>query len=248
MKRAHLILPVLFSILFTVPGVAQDPLDIVRRAENAIKGKTSYGIFRMEVVTEDYQRTMRMESWNVGTEKALVRIIEPKAEADNRTLKIGNELWMYLRTTETTIKIPPSMMLQSWSGSDFTYDDLVREADLTRDYDISLEGKDSVEHQATWRLRLVPHLDAPVVWGSIIYWIRTSDVLPARIDYYDERGTLIRTMMFHDFQTMGGRKIPVVQRMVSAVEKGRYTEIVIEKMVFDKPIPNRIFTFKGLER
>ncbi len=33
-------------------------------------------------------------------------------------------MWEYLKNTETTIKIPPSMMLQSWNGSDFTNDDL----------------------------------------------------------------------------------------------------------------------------
>ncbi len=239
---------IVFLLAGSLRSAAQDPEALIRAAENAIKGKTSSGIFRMNIVTSDYERTMRMESWNVGTEKALVRILEPKQEADNRTLKLGNELWMYLRTTETTIKIPPSMMLQSWSGSDFTYDDMVREADLARDYVITLEGTETVEDAKSWKLRLVPRPDAAVVWGTLYYWIRQSDKLPAKVEYHDERGKLIRTMYFRDFRVMGGRRIPAIQRMESAIEPGRYTEVIIETMTFDKPIPGRLFSFKGLER
>lgn len=227
---------------------AQTAIEIVQRAENAIKGKTSHGIFTMRVVTPDYERTLKMESWWVGNEKALINIIAPAREAGNRTLKIGNEIWMYLRNTETTIKIPPSMMLQSWNGSDYTYDDLVRESNLVRDYEIRLVGNDTIDGEATWKLELKPRPEAPVVWGKLFYWVRKSDFLPARVEYYDEEGELIRTMIFSDFKRMGGRKIPSRWVMRNERKPGHFTEIVIEQVEFDIRIPDRIFSFRELER
>jgi len=124
------------SILWILGWMPQSGKEILRRAEEKLKGKTSEGVLEMEIIKPDFRRTLKLRSWWVGNQKALIEIIEPPREAGNKTLKVGSNLWMYLRNTETTIRIPPSMMLQSWNGSDFTYDDLVRESNLPRDYEV----------------------------------------------------------------------------------------------------------------
>src|SRR5512137_2651476 len=100
-----------FPLLYQL-AVGQSAEEIIKKSEDLLKGVSSRGKFRMTVVTPDYTRTMEMKAWWVGNQKALVVITAPSREAGNRTLKVHNELWMYLRTTETTIKVPPSMMLQ----------------------------------------------------------------------------------------------------------------------------------------
>jgi outer membrane lipoprotein-sorting protein len=238
-----------FMILF-LSGVciAQDAKEIVRKAEDAIKGKlSSHSIMEMTITTPDYTRTMKMESWSIGDTKALVKILAPAREADNRTLKLGNEIWMYLRATETTIRIPPSMMLQSWNGSDYTYDDMVRGETLVDDYDITIIGTEKIDGVDCWKLQLIPKPDAPVVWGKIIYWVRREDNLPSRAEYFDERGKLMRTMVMSDFEVMGGRKIPTVWTMYNA-DKTHSTEIKMDRASFDEKIPNSIFSLRGLEK
>jgi outer membrane lipoprotein-sorting protein len=93
-------------IVFSHGVWTQTAPEIVGRAEDLLKGESSRGTFRMTIVTPNYTREMEMETWWKGNEKALVHILSPRREAGNRTLKIGNEMWMYLRNTETTIKIP----------------------------------------------------------------------------------------------------------------------------------------------
>lgn len=227
---------------------AQDAKEIIQRAEDAIKGKTSsYSVMEMIIRTPDYTRSMTMESWTSGTSKALVNILSPVREAGNRTLKLGNDIWMYLRNTETTIRIPPSMMLQSWNGSDYTYDDMVREETLTKDYDITLVGSEKIAGADCWRLQLIPKPNAPVVWGKILYWVRKGDDLPAQVEYFDERGKLMRTMVMSDFRMMGGRTIPTVWTMYNS-DRTHSTEIKMEKASFDKRIPGSIFSLRELER
>ncbi len=227
---------------------SQDARQIIQRAEDAIKGKTSsHSIMEMTITTADYTRTMKMESWSIGDSKALVKILAPVREADNRTLKLGNEIWMYLRATETTIRIPPSMMLQSWNGSDYIYDDMVRGETLTDDYDISMAGTETVDNVECWKLQLLPKPNAPVVWGKLIYWVRKEDNLPSHVEYFDEKGKLMRTMIMSDFKIMGGRKVPAVWTMYNS-DKTHSTEIKMDEATFDIRIPSSIFSLKELEK
>ncbi len=227
---------------------AQTASEIIQRAEDAIKGKTSTGTFEMTVTTPSYSRSLVMDNWWEGNDKALIVIKSPKKEAGNKWLKIGNEMWSYLSNTETTIKIPPSMMMQSWNGSDFTNDDLVRESNLVRDYDQSIVGTDTIDGAPCWKIRLIPHPDVAVVWGRIDYWVRKTDYLPAREEYFDEKGVLVRTMEFSEFATMGGRKIPSRWVMINNAKAGHKTEFKIQDVKFNVSISSRIFSLRELER
>ncbi|HQT91479.1 MAG TPA: outer membrane lipoprotein-sorting protein [Candidatus Kryptobacter bacterium] len=239
---------ILVVLGFTGSAFAQDAKQIIQRAEDAIKGKvSSHSIMEMTIKTPDYTRTMKMESWTSGTSKALVKILSPAREAGNRTLKLGNDIWMYLRNTETTIRIPPSMMLQSWNGSDYTYDDMVREETLTEDYSITVIGNEKIADVECWKLQLIPKPNAPVVWGKIPYWVRKADDLLAQVEYFDEKGQLMRTMVMSDFKAMGGRKVPAVWTMYNA-DKTHSTEIKMDDASFDVRIPDRIFSLKELEK
>lgn len=235
--------------LLSLQATAQSPQEIIKKSENQIKGKTSYGIVEMTIITPDFKRTLKMEGWWIGNEKALIEIKYPKKEEGNKTLKIGKEIWLYLRNTESLIKIPPSMMLQSWNGSDFTYDDLVRESNLERDYEMKIiSSSDTVNSEICWKIELIPKPQAPVVWGKIIYWVRKSDYLPARIDYYDEKGKLVRYMEFYDVREFHSKKLPAKWVMYNNIEKGRRTEFTLIDIKFDIKIDEKIFSFKELEK
>ena len=234
------------AISFTTSG--QDAKEIISKAENVIKGKTAHGTVEMTVVNPDFTRTLKMESWWQGNEKALIVIESPRREAGNKTLKIGNEMWNYLKNTETTIKIPPSMMLQSWNGSDFTNDDLVRESDLSDDYFQKITGEETIDGEKCWEIELKPKPDAPVVWGKLHYYVRKSDNLPARVVYFDENGKPVRRMEFGDVKMMGGRKLPAAWKMISLTKEGHHTEFKMLDMEFDIKLKDRIFSFRELER
>lgn len=240
----------LVLLLVTTIGVgfAQNAEAIIRRSEDLLKGKTSKGTFIMRVVTPEYTRELRMDSWWVGNEKALIVIRSPKKEAGNKTLKIKNEMWSYLKNTETTIKIPPSMMLQSWNWSDFTNDDLVRESNLADDYTHRIIATEVQGNEKCWKIELTPKPDAPVVWGKLLYWVRQGNGLASRVEYYDERNKLMRTMEFSDFRVMGGRTIPTRWTMVNNAKEGHRTEFEILDVSFDIRISGRVFSFQELER
>ena len=242
-------LSILITLLLTSRIIySQSAAEIVQKAEDLLKGKTSHGIIEMTITTPDFERTLKMESWWVENSKALLVIKSPKREEGNKTLKIGNEIWSYLRNTETTIKIPPSMMLQSWNGSDFTNDDLVRESNLNKDYNQKIIAEEVVGGDKCWKIELDPKPNAPVVWGKLYYWIREKDYLPSVTQYFDEKGELIRYIVFSDVKRFGTRLMPSKWTMFNKKEEGNSTEINIIDMDFDIKINDRIFSFQELER
>ncbi len=227
---------------------AQDAVDIVRQSENLLKGVSSRGKFRMIVETPDFTRTMEMDAWWIGNDKALIAITLPKREAGNKTLKVNKELWMYLRNTETTIKVPPSMMLQSWNGSDFSNDDLVRESSLPDDYTMKILKEEEIDGALCWKIGMLPKPSAPVVWGKLIHWIRKKDFLPLRTEYYDEKGTLMRTMRYTGIRQFGNRSIPSKWEMTNNVKPGHKTSFEYLEAQFDITISDKVFSLRELEK
>jgi outer membrane lipoprotein-sorting protein len=239
---------IVLIILITSVVLSQTAEEIIRKSEELIKGSTSRGTYKMTVVTPDFTRELTLQSWNVGNDKALIKVITPKKESGNKTLKIGNEMWNYLKNTETTIKVPPSMMLQSWNGSDFTNDDLVRESNLSDDYKQILLGEEEFSGEKYWKIELDPKPEAAVVWGKLYYWVKKSDYTPADIQYFDEKGTLVREMTFSDVRNFGKRKIPSVWTLTNKLESGKSTTFKIVTVEFDVKIDDSIFSFEELEK
>lgn len=240
----------ILSLLFLSAAVqAQTADEIIQKSEALLKGKTSWGTYEMIIITPEYTRSMKMEYWwDDVQDKSLIKTIAPKKEAGNKWLKIGNEMWNFLKATETTIKIPPSMMLQSWNGSDFSNDDLARESSVTDDYTHSMIGEEEINGEICWKIASTPRADAAVVWGRLYTWVRKKDHLPSIIQYFDEKGKLMRYMVYSDYKVMDGRMMPSKWSMYNKVKQGNRTEFIIDEVDFDAPIPERIFSFRELER
>lgn len=240
--------PTIIFLFLVTSLFSQTAEEIISKAEDAIKGESANGEIKMTVATPDYSRELKMETWYRGNEKALIVIKSPPKEARNKTLKIGNEMWNYLKNTETTIKIPPSMMLLSWNGSDFTNDDLVRESNLADDYNQEIIKEEDIDGTLCWKIELIPKPDAPVVWGKLFYWVSKNNILPVKVDYYNEDGELMRYMSFSEVEKMGGRTIPTKWTMKNVAKEGHSTTLKLLSMEFNINVPDRIFSFRELER
>ena len=150
---------------------------------------------------------MVFKFWSEGTEKSFILMLAPARDKGVTFLKIGREMWNYIPRINRVIKIPPSMMLQSWMGSDFTNDDLVKESSVVDDYTHEFLGREEEAGFDAYKVALTPKPTAPVVWAKIVEWIRVDDYVPLKAEYYNERGELIRTLVFLDIEEMGGRTI-----------------------------------------
>jgi len=238
-------------LLAAVPGWAQKKPDahaLVERTDRALRGRTQHGKASMTVQTPDWKRTLEMEVWSVNPDKTFVVISAPAKEEGTSTLRLGSNMWNYLPQIERVIKIPPSLMLQAWMGSDFTNDDLVKESSLVSDYTHEIVGETTEDGDACWRVVAHPKPDAAVVWGKLVLLIRKSDALPRKEEYYDEKGRLQKSLTFSDFRRIGDRDYPMRWHMVSVTKPGHETTLLYHSLVFDRTIPGRVFTQQNMKR
>ena len=222
--------------------------EIVAQVEQLLWGRTAQGQYEMTITTPHWQRTLRLRMWMRRPDRTFVRILSPAKEAGIGSLRIKAEMWNYLPKVERVIKIPPSMMLQPWMGSDFSNDDLVKESSMVNDYIHEVAGTEDYKGTEVYRVISTPKPEAAVVWGSIVYLVRKSDLMPMRQDYIDERGQTIKVLTFSDIRQFGDRKLPSLWEMRPTQKPGNATRIRVLNVVFDKPVNDSIFTLRNLRR
>lgn len=251
MKTFKIILQsiVLVFLLGSTNIWAQDAKEIIHEAEKRQRGvKSMEADVTMTIVRPSWQREMSMTLWSEGTEYSLIVVKTPARDKGMANLKRGKEVWTWMPRIERSIKLPPSMMSQSWMGSDFTNDDLVREFSLTNDYDHTLLGEEVVEGRACWKIELIPTEDAAVVWGKVLLWIDKDEYLTMKGEYYDEDDELVNVMQGSGVKEMDGRLF-VTKMTISPVDKeGHQTIMEFTQVKFDGDIPDTYFTVQYMKR
>jgi outer membrane lipoprotein-sorting protein len=233
------------------PGVAEndatlDVRKIVKHIDELYRSTSSYAEMEMTIVTPHWERTLKMKAWSRCLDKTFIRILSPAKDAGVATLRIKNEMWNYLPKINKVIKVPPSMMMSSWMGSDFTNDDLVKEFSWTNDYQYELIHPEDAQNHLLY-LQLIPNENLAVVWGKIIIAVQRNDYLPLWEKYYDEKGELMRLINFKDIKSLGGRQIPTVMELIPQNKEGQKTIIRYIDARFDANISDEIFNLRNLQ-
>jgi outer membrane lipoprotein-sorting protein len=232
-----------------------DARELARRAEDNMRSERTFFSGKMTVVSPRLSRprVVAFHSWEDSPEKrSLIRIDKPAKDKGTGFLKLHPNLWMYVPRVERTVRIPPSMMLQSWMGSDFTNDDIVRESSEIDDYDHRLLGIDpgtsGEVDQRAYVVEYRPHEDTAVVWGRIVAWLDIESGAPLRQEFFDEEGARLRVMKFSDYRPVGKRTVPHLWSMKPLDKEGHSTTIEVEKIEFDIELDSDIFTTRNLKR
>ena len=242
----------LFFMLALMVGssMAQDIdiKEIVRKSDEKFRGSSSFGSFSMTIERPTWSRTISMKSWSLGTDYSMIYVTAPAKEKGQVFLKRKNEMWNWVPTIERMVKIPPSMMMQSWMGSDFTNDDLVRESSIVKDYTHKLLGEETIGNYPCYKVELIPFENAPVVWGKVLMWVSKNDYLWLKAEFYDEDDMLVNTEILSDIKKMDDRIIPTRMEMIPADKKGQKTIMIFENTDFDVPLKEDFFSIQNMKK
>jgi len=240
----------LFSmLLLLIPalGLAEerDGKAIVREAINHWRGLSSYTEMTMVIHRPDWERSMTMRAWTKGDKRTLVRVVEPKKDRGNGTLTDDKSMWSYSPKVNRVIKVPSSMMGQSWMGSDFSNKDIAKADDIVDQYQHSILKTEEIDGVTIYEIQSIPNEDAAVVWGSEVMRIRDDHVV-SQHSYYDQDGELVKTLETLEFAEMGGRVIAKRQRMSKADEPDEWTEIQVNDVEYGVELKDSVFTLSNL--
>ena len=237
----------LLATITTAPvGAAiPDGADLVRNAVDHWRGRSSYIQLDMTVHRPEWERTLGMIGWTRGRDDALIRFTAPAKDAGNATLKVGPGMWIFTPKLNQVIKLPASMMAQSWMGSDFSYNDLAKSDQVVDQYNHTVTGSQQIDGHTEYTIESVPKPGAPVVWGKQELKIRDDYVLLGEA-YYDQDLKLVKRLETTKVGTLGGRPYSVEMRMTDATEDGHWTDMHYTDAVFDLSLPDFLFTLSNL--
>lgn len=248
MKIKQFTLIIIFSFAYLIQIFGQTAYEIVKRADDKMKGTSSYSVLSMKINRADWNREIKMKAWSKGDEESLIIITAPNREKGTGFLKKGNEMWNWQPTIERVIKMPPSMMMQSWMGSDFTNDDLAKQSSIVVDYTHKFIGEETLEGRECKIIELTPKEDAPVVWGKVKMWISKKELLQLKLEFYDEDDYLVHTMYGLAVKEMGGRLLPSILKIVPAEEPQNSTIIEYLELEFGIKFKSDFFSIKNMKR
>lgn len=221
---------------------ADSALDIVKKADDKMRGNTLKAEIVVKTIRPTWTREMHCKLWLKGNDLAMILVQEPIRDKGISFLKKKKEVWNWLPTLERNIKLPPSMMSQSWMGTDFTNDDLVRESSIVEDYNHKIIGDTLIRERNCYIIQMIPKPEAAVVWSKVILCIDKKDFLELHSRFYDEEGDLINTMNSYDIKLMHDRIIPTRFEMLPSDKKGQKTEMIYEKVEYNIPIAENFFS------
>ncbi|MEA3523027.1 MAG: outer membrane lipoprotein-sorting protein [Campylobacterota bacterium] len=223
---------------------ADEAHDIMKKLDENMRGQNVYMKMDMSITSRGHTRTMKMETWAQGNKKSFVKTLYPPKDKGITFLSLDNQMWQYVPKIERIIKIPPSMMLQNWMGSDITNDDMVKQSSIVDDYTPKILKKEG----DIVTMELIPTEDAAVVWGKIISQIDTSNYTNIKDVFYDEDGVEVRIFTYQKVKQFGKYYTPTYWKIQPVDKKGSFTEIIIKDVKYDSDISGKYFKKSALKR
>lgn len=235
----------------TVPGAtqqctwAQDAQAVVKESFNYFRGDASISTVQMTIHRPTWERHMEIKAWTKGQTESLFTIIAPPKDYGNGTLKKNREMWIYNPKVNRVIKVPPSMMSQSWMGSDFSNNDLAKSDSILTDYEHTLAGTETHDGKAVYVIKSMPKPQAPVVWGMQLLKIREDKIWLAQ-EFFDEDLKSVKVLETLEIKMLGGRLFPKVWRIRKSEEPDHYTQLTYLSLEFTSTLPDSLFTLFSL--
>ncbi|MBU1012947.1 MAG: outer membrane lipoprotein-sorting protein [Bacteroidetes bacterium] len=238
------------SILFTIVFIglvsflnaqALTAKSIIQKSNDLLLGESSFSEMTMTITRPEWTRTISMQSWSLGEDFYMIYITVPVRDKGQVFLKREQDMWNWMPSINRVIKIPPSMMMQSWMGSDFSNNDLVKQNSIIVDYTHRILGSEIIDGRDCYKIELLPLDDAAVVWGKIIMWISKDEFFQLKSEFYDDYMELVNIATSTEVKNMGDRNLPSVFKIYPANKEGNITELRINHQVFNIKEVNESF-------
>ncbi|PHQ65167.1 MAG: outer membrane lipoprotein-sorting protein [Sulfurimonas sp.] len=242
MRKIFVAIFMFCSILFA--NELNEADEIIKKMDKNMRGENVSMTMTMKIASMGHTREMKMQSWSEGTKKSFTKILYPPKDRGITFLSLNNQMWQYVPKIERTIKIPASMMLQNWMGSDITNDDVVKQSSVVQDYDAKILKKDG----KLVTIELIPKEDAAVVWGKIVSLIDTETYTSQKDIFYDEDMKEVRIFFYKDVKKYGKYYIPTYWKIQPLEKKNNYTEMLLEDVKYDTEISSQYFKKSALKR
>ena len=236
-----------FPASVTASGpLADNPTALLQQAFDNWRGESSETTISMTIHRPSWERSLTMKSWTRGNNYTLARFTAPAKDAGNATLKVGDQTFVFNPKLNQVVKLPASLLAQSWMGSDFSYNDLAKADNILTEYSHKIIGTVISDGHTIYAIEALPKPGAPVVWGKLEAKVRDDGIL-VKQTYFDQDMRPVRTMTTDKIDLLGGRNYPVIVTMRPENKSDHWTRIETTSGKFNIQLPDFIFTRSNLQ-
>jgi outer membrane lipoprotein-sorting protein len=246
MKKASLI--IFIPILVTTIAMSQTPPtgeEILKRVDANIGSDNKIATAEMIIHGRRGSRSIKSKSWIYGVEKSYTEYLAPAREAGTKMLKLEDQLWTYIPSTDRTIKISGHMLRQSVMGSDLSYEDMMEDPELLNLYNANIIEESAYLERPCWVLELTAKVD-DISYHSRKIWVDKERYVSLKEERFARSGKLLKVFEVQDVRSIQNRWVPVHMVFKDALKSGKGTEYFIESIQFNADIPEALFTKASL--
>jgi len=246
MKR-FLSIMLLTCSLIPVSAQYPDGRELLQKIDGNMSSENRIFTSSMIIYGRRSTHTVKMKTWTAGEKKSFTEYLFPAREQGTKMLKLEEQLWIYSPSTDRIIQIAGHMLRQSVMGSDLSYEDLMEDNSLVRQYNANVTGTEEVDGRQCWVVDLkavVPD----IAYQGMKLWVDRERNIPLREEMYAKSGTLLKRTELSDVQKIGNRWYPRKILFRDMLRDGKGTEFIIEEIEFNVPIPEHIFSKASLKK
>lgn len=172
-------------------------------------------------------------------DKMVSLFLEPDSEKGRATLRLGDNMWLYIPNVGRPIRITS---MQSVVGGVFNNADIMR-LDFTTEYDLLKK----TENKEGMMLELKAKNET-VSYDKLLMQVNAKTLTPMSIQCYTSTDLLIKTLYYKELKDFGDNIVrPSVIETISPMYKG-YKSIMIYGKITPKSFPDEAFTLDSLSK
>jgi len=172
-------------------------------------------------------------------DKMVSLFLEPESEKGRATLRLGDNMWLYIPNVGKPIRIAS---MQSVVGGVFNNSDIMR-LDFSAEYTVTSQKESSSEYSLTLKAK-----NDTVAYDKLIMTVDKKSITPKKVVCYSSTNMLIKTLRYKDVKKFAtGIVRPAVVETVSPFYKG-YKSIMVYGKITPKNFANEVFTLDNISK
>jgi len=231
---------ILMCLSLAVPAFALDGNEMLRKVDRNLNPE-SFEMYRklINIEPDGSKKEFVLYSVKKGKDKIASVFLAPASEKGRSTLRIGENMWLYIPNVGKPIRI---ISLQSVTGGVFNNSDIMR-VDYSAEYDC-----DKVEEADKANILHLKAKTKTVAYDRVKMWVDGKRPLPFKIECFASSGMLIKTLYFKNIKDFGGGIVrPAVIETDSPLYKG-YRSVIIFAKVKKKDLPDEVFSLNYMPK
>jgi outer membrane lipoprotein-sorting protein len=202
-----------------------------------------------ESVRELRRQALEMNEEGAG-DKSLITFDAPRDVAGTTLLshtKIlePDDQWLFLPALSRVKRISSANKSGPFVGSEFAYEDLVsQEVDK---YEYRFLREEVLDTQETFVVERYPRYENSGYAKQVVWWDQ-EEYRIQRIDFYDRKDTLLKTLVSHVYRQYQDRYWRPDRMSMVNHQNGKSTDLVFTEWMFGNGVADREFTPSRLRR